>query len=515
MKHLTAKILMLIVGVAMCCGAEAQLSRLADTLVCRSELTGSLVKGDFAPHWLANNRYGLSATEGNSAVWRLGVMRSIDNDAERKWRVGYGLELGSVFGHDNRVVAQQAYADVQYKYVRLSVGQKERPSDMINTDLTSGGLVTGMNARPIPQVRIEVPDFWSIPGTNEWLALKGHIGYGCYADNNWQRTFASGTKNIYSENSLYHTKAGYLRVGNMYDFPVTLTAGLEMNTQFAGTAYNVLKRADDDTGFKSGTVHMPANIKAFWNALIPGGEDATDAGYSNSQGNTVGAWHLSLDVHGIDWAGDEMWTARAYAQHMFEDHSQLFVQYGWKDWLLGVEFKYVEKAIVNGFTYEFITLKDQSGPIYHDATSTIPDQVSAIDNYYNHGVYGAWQHAGFGLGNGLLLSPIYNADHSISFKHNRIQAHHVGIKGQPLDELAYRALFSYEKSWGTYFKPLVDPQEGWTMFVEAQYKPQWARNLTFGLGYGHNGGKLFKTSNGAQVTVIWQRKFYKKSTAAE
>ncbi len=65
MKHLTAKILMLIAAVAMCCGADAQLSRLADTLVCRSELTGSLVKGDFAPHWMANNHYGLSATEGN------------------------------------------------------------------------------------------------------------------------------------------------------------------------------------------------------------------------------------------------------------------------------------------------------------------------------------------------------------------------------------------------------------------------------------------------------------------
>lgn len=509
------KVILIAVGLLVSCVASGQLDRLVDTLELRNEFTGALTNGDFAPHWMVNNRYGLSADKGNSLVWRIGLKRNIDNDEERNWRVGYGAEFGSVFAKDSRWVLQQLYLDLQYKKVRLSIGQKERPSEMLNADLSSGGLVTGMNARPIPQVRLELPDFWSIPGTNEWLALKAHIGYGAYTDNAWQRDFTRGTKNMYSENSLYHTKAGYLRVGNKYEFPITLTAGLEMNTQFAGTAYRVKKRADDDTGFESGTVKMPHNLKAFWNAFLPGGSDATDAGYSNAEGNTVGAWHFSLDVHGIDWAGDEMWKARAYAEHMFEDHSQLFVQYGWKDWLLGVEFQYVENALVNEFVYEYLTLKDQSGPIYHDATKPIPDQVSALDNYYNHGIYGAWQHAGYGMGTGLLLSPLYNQDAQITFKHNRIQAHHMGLKGHPLDELAYRLMFSYEKSWGTYFQPLVDPQEGWTMFVEAQYKPRWFKNATFGLGYGHNGGKLFKNSNGFQMSFIWNRKFYKKSKAEE
>jgi len=495
--------------------ASAQLSRLIDTLEYRNEITGTLTTKNYSPIWMANNKFGLSEVEGNSAVWRRQLSRSILNDENRNWRVGYGLDWSSVYGKNHRTVLQQGYLDVQYKKVGLSIGLKERTSEMLDRDLSSGGLVTGMNARPIPQVRFELPDFWAIPGTNEWLALKAHIAYGMYTDNGWQSDFTKGTNNLYSKNSLYHTKAGYLRVGNKYEFPITFTAGLEMNTQFAGTAYNVKKRADDQTGFKSGTVKMPHNFKAFWNAFVPGGSDATDAGYNNAEGNTVGAWHFSIDIHGIDWAGDEMWKARAYAEHMFEDHSQLFVQYGWKDWLLGAEFQYTEKALVNGVVYEFLTLKDQSGPIYHDATTAIPDQVSAIDNYYNHGVYGAWQHAGYGLGNALVLSPVYNPDGSITFKHNRIQAHHFGLKGHPIDELAYRLMFSYEKSWGTYFLPLTDPKEGWTMLVEATYMPKWLRNFSFTLAYGHNGGKLFKTSDGFQLGAVWQRKFHKKNQAKE
>ena len=156
---------------------------------------------------------------------------------------------------------------------------------------------------------------------------------------------------------------------------------------------------------------------------------------------------------------------------MFEDESQMFWQYGWKDFLLGAEVKLPQNRVVSTVLYEYLTTKDQSGPIYHDKTQQIPDQISASDNYYNHAVYGAWQHAGFGLGNGLLISPRYNADKSISFRHNRVQAHHIGMAGSPLRGLDYKLLFSYEKSWGTYNKPLVDPLEGWTMFVQATYKP--------------------------------------------
>ena len=254
---------------------------------------------------------------------------------------------------------------------------------------------------------------------------------------------------------------------------------------------------------------LPSGLSSFWNVFIPGGSDPTDGDYPNKEGNTVGAWHLALQYYGNEDNPAKAWNAKLYAQHMFEDESQMFWQYGWKDIMLGAEINLPKNPVVSTVLYEYLTSKDQSGPIYHDETSIIPDQISALDNYYNHGLYGGWQHAGFGMGNGLFISPLYN-NGSISFTHNRIQAHHVGISGSPLKGLDYKLLFSYEKSWGTYAMPLIDPQEGWTMFVQAAYRPAWLKNCGVTLAYGHNGGKLLGNSNGVQIGFLYNVKLHAK-----
>lgn len=61
--------------------------------------------------------------------------------------------------------------------------------------------------------------------------------------------------------------------------------------------------------------------------------------------------------------------------------------------------------MVTTLVYEFLRTTDQSGAIYHDHTEAIPDQISARDNYYNHGLYTGWQHWGQAIGNPLFTSP--------------------------------------------------------------------------------------------------------------
>lgn len=467
-------------------------SRLVDTLKLRTELTGTFSHGDFAPYWMSNNKYGLASVNNKWGVIRAMLKREQSNDVGRKWQVGYGLELAPVIQkRDSRFVVQQAYLDVQYKKVRLSVGAKERPSELRNQALSSGGLTSGISARPIPQVRLEVPEFWDIPGTHGWLGIKGRLGYGFFSDNGWQEDFVHNGA-YYSKNSLYHTKAGWLRIGNEEKFPLTLTGGLEMNTQFGGTRYC--------KGYPDKKLHLKSDLGAFWDVLVLSGDDPTDGDYSNEMGNVIGSWHFSLDYKGKGWG------ARAYAEHVFDDHSQLFWQYGWKDMLWGLELNLPKNPVVSDVVYEFLYLKDQSGPIYHDRTANIPDQVSAKDSYYAHGLYGAWQHAGFLNGSGLIIAPIYN-NGVITILHNRIKSHHLGIAGQPLDELGYRLLYSHQRSWGTYGSPLVDTQHGWTMLVEATYTPRWLRDFSFSLAYGHNSGNLIGHSNGCQMSVVWNHAF--------
>ncbi len=471
------------------------LSRLADTLHLRTELTATASHGDFAPYWMSNNRYGVASVGNNWGTMRLGISRRQESDVDRKWQMGWGLEVAPLLEKQNsRFVVQQAFFDVQYKKVRLSIGAKERPSELRNQALSGGALASGISARPIPQVRLELPDFWTIPGTRGWLALKARLGYGFYTDGQWQQGFVNDGE-VFSKHSLYHTKAGFLRVGNEEKFPVSVTGGLEMNTQFGGKHYV--------KGHPEKTLNMKSDLGAFWQVLVLSGDDPTDGIYSNEMGNVTGSWHLSIDYKGNGWG------ARGYAEHYFEDHSQLFWQYGWKDMLWGVELNLPKNPVVSDVVFEYLYLKHQSGPIYHDKTANIPDQVSATDNYFGHGIYGAWQHAGFLSGTGLVIPPIYNSG-TIGIRHNRIFSHHFGIMGHPTDEISYRLLYTDQKSWGTYGTPLIDPQSGWTLMTEATYAPRKLKGLSFALAYGHNSGELLGNSNGVQLTVAWNGIIRKK-----
>ena len=61
--------------------------------------------------------------------------------------------------------------------------------ELKNNELSSGAQTLGKNARPVPQVRIALADYYTLPLTKGWLHLKGHIAYGKMTDDNWQHEF--------------------------------------------------------------------------------------------------------------------------------------------------------------------------------------------------------------------------------------------------------------------------------------------------------------------------------------
>lgn len=476
----------------------AQISRLGKDINYTATLQGTAGNGDNAPFWFTNNRYGLGTTEPNSGLFRASIERDVMTDSLRKWRIGYGFDIAGLINHDSHFILQQLYADFQYKAVRLSVGQKERPIELKNQRLSSGDMTMSLNARPVPQVRIELPEFWVIPRTKNWLALKAHIAFGMYTDNQWQRHFNAGTTNLYTANSLFHSKAGFLRIGNTEKFPLTLTGGLEMACQFGGEVWNLADRPDhvSTQSFESHQ-KLQHGFKSFWHAFIPGGNDSNDGDYANAEGNQLGSWHLRLDYHGKNWG------ASIYAEHFFEDHSQMFWQYPWKDMLYGGEIQFPKNPFITGLLYEHLRTTDQSGPIYHDKTAVFPEGIYGMDNYYNHHVYSAWQHAGFSMGNALLPSPLYNGSGQITFMDSRIKAHHIGIEGSPISEVGYRVLYTHEKSWGTYPLPRTDPAKGNYLMIETTYKPHKVKGLSITAAYGQNSGRLLGNSKGVMFTVSY------------
>lgn len=489
LRFILANVLLMLIQ-----SASAQSSHIFNDVEWQVSAQSTAGTGENAPFWFTSNRYGLGPTTQYSGMTRASIQRDVQNDSLRFWGVGYGADIVGSYGKDvNRFVLQQAYIDIQWKMLRLSVGQKERCSELGKSDLSTGGLVLGTNARPIPQIRFEMPEFWAVPGTRGIFSFKGHIAYGLYTDNAWQKSFNAGSDNLYTSDSWFHSKSLFFRLGNRYLFPLEFSGGVEMACQFKGVGWNM-------HGYNSTellqNVELGGNI---WTALIPGGEDFND-GFANVAGNHIGSWHIKLDWYGNGWG------VGAYMEHMFEDHSQMFMQYGfWKDMLVGLEVNLPINPFLSNIVYEYHGSMNQTGPIIHDATPECNVQISGLDDYYNHHIYGAWQHAGYHIGNPTILSPLYNNNFgytgSIATYHNRIKAHHIGLKGNPTSQWSWRILYTHERSLGTYIKPVIEPKSANFLLIESTYKHP--TGISISLSYGHNDGELLGTSNGAMLTVSY------------
>lgn len=475
--------------------AQSALTRSARSLEYQVQGQVTAAHGD-NPLWLTANRYGLSSIDHSNGYFRAGIFRKAEADSAYRWRIGYGADVAVAYNYTSTAVVNQLYADFDYRLVRLTVGAKQEPMALKNAELSSGSHTFGINARPIPQVRFSMPEYWNITGRGNWAAIRGFIGYGMLTDGRFQESYAAPDAH-YARKALYHAKAGYLRLGNEEKFPLTFEGGLEMATIFGGTIYN----AQTWDGISKEPIHMGHSFKDFVDATFGVGGDATDGdGYANATGNTLGSWLFRLNYKGKGW------RASVYYDHFFEDHSQMFFQYGWRDGLVGVELQLPENPVVSGLVYEYLKTTYQSGPLYHDQTSALPDQVSGADNYYNHNLYAGWQHWGQAMGNPLFVSPLYNRNGHFTFTANRFKAHHVGLNGQPLPGLNYRVLYTHERSLGNYGSAQLEAQTNHSFLAEVRYAPARIGKLKLqgwglGLAAAFDRGDLLGNNTGFQLTL--------------
>lgn len=504
--------------------AQGEISA-SNPLTIDVEMQGSFSNSK-TPLWLNANKYGLSSLNADNGYLR-GIGAYDKNYKDGKYEIKAGLDVAVPIGYKSvgyqetytsHFILQQAYVEGRYKLGYLSIGAKERPMELKNNELSSGSQTLGINARPVPQVRLGLADYWNIPLTNKWLSFKGHLAYGIMTDGAWEESFAKGSRNKYNKNTRYHEKAGYLRIGKEEKFPLILTLGLEMAAQFGGDVYNWA--GTDQEGYaNAGNVTFSSGLKSYWHAFSGTGTDNGESTYSNSEGNILGSW-----VARLNWNDDNM-TIGAYFDHYFEDHSGMFMldydgygtgdewgirkekkyfAYSLKDGLVGLDVKLKKFPYINQLVVEYMNTRYQSGPIYHDHTENISNHLGGRDGYYSHSSLPGWQHWGQVMGNPLFMSPMYNTDGYIAIENDRFNAWHLGVAGNPFCGFHYRTKLSWQRGLGTYANPYYTPKENISILVEASYKfPETTKlhRLSVKMAYGADFGKLLGNNSGFQATL--------------
>lgn len=446
-----------------------------------------------SPLWLHSNCFGVGSTKGENGHLRFQLHRSEKKDSVRSWQWGYGADIVVGYNQQQSAYLQQLYINASHGLSRFTLGQKERATELNHPSLSTGAFLLGRNARPLPMASWELKDWWNISGKANNVALKLRVAYGLQTDGHWQRKYLSSSSAAYPMWALYHEKAGYLRLGNPNRHAFTFIGSLEMATQFGGTIHH----AGTWSRTMAEPIHAGYHWKGFVHALLgKGGSDATDGeGYGNSAGNTLGAWRASFNYQ----PHHKRWNTRLYYDHFFEDQSQMFQQYGWLDGLVGLEVNLPTNKVVNTIVVEHLRTDYQSGPIYHDHTAQIPDQISGSDNYYNHNLYQGWQNYGMAMGNALFASPLYERTSSLQFTATRFRATHIGVSGTPLPQLQYRLLYSHLKTWGTYALPFLEVERRHHFLFETSYAlpSGWKAQIALGFDRGVHWGNTF----GTQITI--------------
>lgn len=489
--------------------SKAQIKR---NLVYRFETVGMAGQGDYAPFWHTSNRQGLPSTNPNNGYMHFATLGSMLLPSG--FGMGYGMDLGIGAGLQSNWFVHQLYIDLDYKWLGMSMGMKERWGELKNPCLSTGGLTWSGNSQPIPQIRIGIPEYTRIPLLGRWFSVKGHVGYGRFTDDNWRKSWAEKTtENKYTDGLLFHSKDFFLKFGDIDRSPFEATLGLEMYSIFGGTLHNRRLYTDEIVE----EYNMPSGLSAYLTALLPFNKDG-DQGRENV--NTLGSWHLSFDYCGQDWG------VRAYYEHFFEDHSSMlgieyksdkngnndFVFYGfrrnWFDGLYGVEVNLPERFPVRDVVFEVLNTRGQSGPIYRSPVYPVAEPMDGRDAMYNHESYDSYSMSGYALGNPVLISPIYNKDGNQCFRSNRVLMYHIGVDGGFGARWDYRALLTNTTHLGTYDDPFNETQSVCSCLLEGSYRfgDVYGWKIGASVGFDLNDGDLTGNNTGIMITLskLWR-----------
>lgn len=364
---------------------------------------------DTLPFWSSANQFGIIDAASPNGILRFKAdYPGISQNG--KWTYELGVDFVGRTGEQSTAFFQQFYGRVRRGIFEFTAGRKERTTGEVHGSLSLGSMLLTRNAAPVTQISLSWPEFVTVPGTGEFLGVRGYLGHG----------WIEGDRVV--NDVLLHEKNLYLRLG-MPDWPLEARAGILHYTMWGGIPVRE-NRGD----------RLPSSFRDFLRVLfIQGAADDTviNGEITNVLGNSIGAYDFSIHF--------ELPFARVmtYRQFYLEDTVSLAFRNGWDGlWGVGVDFK--DSRLVKSILWEHVNTKRQSSK---------KTELRGTDNYYNHFIYeSGWTHRGRTLGMPLILT----AEGFEGNINNILLGHHLGIEGSVSNVLAYKMILTYSRNYGAH-----------------------------------------------------------------
>lgn len=477
------------------------------------ETSGSLASGVNTPFWMVNRQWGIIPLDANNLYVRGSVFH------EQILRNGWSFEAGidivgaSVPGTPR---LQQLYGRINRKIWRLDIGLREDYTSSLNPLLSSGDFVKSNNARPVPEIKLSIPEYLLIPYTKGNMYLKGDFAAGYYPDSRWKENIARPHNQNYTKNILSHHKSIYFRFGNIAGKNrMQFTVGTDHVTQWGGDLYTY---GEVDGQGQYVTVNQPHGIDDFFRVAIAkeGSSGSSGADSAYVAGSQWGAYLFRFDYQ---LTNKDLLSI--YTNHFFDDGSGMVFE-NYRDGLFGIEYRKKEKSRLSGVVFEYIYTKQQTGPIHHNIgmddehRDKLQKKGNGNDNYYNNTDYIEGPSCfGQTLGTPLFLSPMYNRDGSLNFKSSRIIAFHLGMEGYLHPALQYRLLLTTGQSWGRYYVPFKSVKKGFASQLELIYTPVRHKGFDVKLSTAYDKGEFFGGDTfGVSITLCKRGIIYETKHAS-
>jgi len=451
--------------------------------------SGTFASNGRTPFWMAGNQYGIIPLDAHNGYLRSGI--GYHHFFNSDWSLVTKVDLVAVTPRYRNVYFQQLYAELAYKEIRLSIGSHESGrylQTVTDPSLSSGDLGWATNARPIPQINLYTPGFISVPWLIHWLQVKGNFAVGRSFDTDYLDSFI-GEKQYYIQHLLWHHKSIYLQIKDKkHNYPVTFIAGIRHAAQWGGEATNPQLKGQ-----------QPQTFKDFIRVVVgtSGGATATASDQINALGAHYGTFDFRLGFEKKDWA------IYGYYQHIIADGSSSDF-YNGQDGLKGIQVEICKFPWLQKIVIEHLYTLNQSGPfhfIQFDGDK-YPGYGGGADDYYNNREYTTgFSYFNRSIGSPFLLSPEYNPNGQLGFKHNRVQAWYLGAEGMINRSLSWRLRVSTMESFGTPYAPTLHKPSATSFCTDFSYSH---KDWTFSTSIAADNGSLFGNHWGVGLSVAKQ-----------